>query len=190
MKFEIIRPSRGFSLLEVIVAMGIVATVMIALVGVMPSGVASIQESSVTSIEARIMQEIISDAQAAEWILPDDPVQAKKVTTVDQIVQDVRYYDRFGKLLQKSGGGSNNLNEKSLYAAKLEIVDKKPEVQNRTREELGNRSNIWKLKVLVEYTPSGRPPTWNKKDPKRRITEQSFYITFMGRKKDLGTMKN
>ncbi|MBP7948450.1 MAG: Verru_Chthon cassette protein B [Verrucomicrobiales bacterium] len=177
---------KGFSLLEVIVAMGIVATVMIALVGVMPSGVASIQEASVTSIEARIMQEIISDAQSAEWLNKGaDPF----ITTIDELDDDTRYYDRYGTLLDKSGGNSN-LSQRPAYAAKLEIVDRRPIVQNREREELKQKSNIWKLKVSVEYTPGGKSPTFNKKDPKRRITEQSFYVTFMGRKKDLAEMKN
>lgn len=66
--------ARGFSLIEVIVAMGIVATVMVGLIGIMPAGVESLHDAATTAIQSRIVQELVSDAQQSDWNnLPPPP---------------------------------------------------------------------------------------------------------------------
>lgn len=62
-----VRSTRGFSLVEVTVAMGIVATVLVALLALLPYGMDSIREAKSTQVQARIANEIISELQVADW---------------------------------------------------------------------------------------------------------------------------
>ena len=61
------RRLRGFTLAEVMVALAIVATVMIGLLGMIPMAVRSIRESANLAIQGRIAQEILGNIQMAEW---------------------------------------------------------------------------------------------------------------------------
>ena len=60
--------SHGFTLAEVMIAMGIVASVMVALLGMIPLGVRSVREATNLTISGRIAQEVISNVQQANWI--------------------------------------------------------------------------------------------------------------------------
>lgn len=62
-----VRHSSAFSLVEVTVAMGIVATVLVALLALLPYGMDSIREAKSTQVQARIANEIISELQVADW---------------------------------------------------------------------------------------------------------------------------
>lgn len=57
----------GFTLAEVMIAMGIVASVMVALLGMIPLGVRSVREATNLTISGRIAQEVISNIQQANW---------------------------------------------------------------------------------------------------------------------------
>ena len=69
MKFAPRSPRRhsGFTLIEVTIALGIAATVMIALLGLLPMSLDQMRESrNMTSI-ARISEDIINDVQLMKW---------------------------------------------------------------------------------------------------------------------------
>ena len=57
----------GFTLAEVMIAMGIVASVMVGLLGMIPLGVRTIREATNLTISGRIAQEVISNVQQANW---------------------------------------------------------------------------------------------------------------------------
>ncbi|RBP39134.1 uncharacterized protein (TIGR02598 family) [Roseimicrobium gellanilyticum] len=66
---HIIRFARalGFSLAEVTMAVGITAIGSLALVGLMPSGLDSLRQSSAQVAEAKIVQAVTADYQMADW---------------------------------------------------------------------------------------------------------------------------
>ena len=61
------RKRSGFSLVEIVVAVGIVATVMVALLGMIPTGLSTVNEAADTMAEIRIAQQVIGEVQLTEW---------------------------------------------------------------------------------------------------------------------------
>lgn len=61
------RQNLGFSLIEICVAVGIVATVMVALLGMIPTGLNTVNEAADTMAEIRIAQQVIGEMQMADW---------------------------------------------------------------------------------------------------------------------------
>lgn len=59
--------SNGFSLPEVTMAVGIASMAIVLLLGLIPSGLSSIREASVTLSETRIFQQVIGEIQGADW---------------------------------------------------------------------------------------------------------------------------
>lgn len=57
----------GFSLVEIVVAVGIVATVMVALLGMIPTGLNTVNDAAHTMSEIRIAQQLLGEMQSAEW---------------------------------------------------------------------------------------------------------------------------
>ena len=97
------RENTGFSLVEIVVAVGIVATVMVALLGMIPTGLNTVNEAADTMAEIRIAQQILGEVQMASW---DD---------LDQWDSKPYYYDGEGNKLDSKEGG------KVRYTCRVEI---------------------------------------------------------------------
>ncbi len=61
------RANSGFSLVEIVVAVGIVATVMVALLGMIPTGLNTVNEAADTMAEIRIAQQVLGEVQMTAW---------------------------------------------------------------------------------------------------------------------------
>lgn len=163
--------------------MGIVASVMLALVGVMPVGVKSLHEASITAIESRIAQEIISEAQSADW----RKSRGSKASAGDNVLWDlegVRYYDRMGR---QQKDRNENAAEPSIYCAKIAITADTGSASSATAAvKIQGREyyHLRRIKVLVEYTPGGLPPTFATNDPKRRVKTFTGLVANMGKDDD------
>lgn len=103
---------QGFSLVEVTVAMGIVATVLVALLALLPYGMDSIREAKSTQVQARIANEIISELQVADW--GSEPAY-KKLADYNGAV---RRYDSEGTLIDDKAG-SNKAD--TIYKVQIEV---------------------------------------------------------------------
>ncbi|MEM0895962.1 MAG: Verru_Chthon cassette protein B [Verrucomicrobiota bacterium] len=88
--------NRGFSLVETVIAVAIVATVMISLLAMLPVGLDSLSEAKKTDIQARIMQTIVSEVQMTGWKL-NEGFEANLAT---KFPSQVRYYDDEGNELE------------------------------------------------------------------------------------------
>ena len=71
---------RGFSLVEVAIAIAILAIAMVALIGLLPSGMSNFQQAMDTTVTSQIAQSVLHDAGQAEFndlidlkSLPGDP---------------------------------------------------------------------------------------------------------------------
>lgn len=176
MKTLSLKTQRGFSLIEVIVAMGIASTVMVGLIGIMPAGVESLHDASTTTIQARIVQDLISDAQMSDWDVR--PVgnngEDKSYLTDLAGMANSRKYDSEGNLI----AGGKNAAAATSYATLLELptgADLNPTVLSTTYKHLK------KVLITVEFTPGGRAPDFNANGPRARfIKKYSFYIANMG----------
>lgn len=61
------RHRRGFSLVETTIAVGIAATVLVALVGLIPVSLDTLREASNTTATARIVQAVTADYRMRNW---------------------------------------------------------------------------------------------------------------------------
>ena len=111
------RQSQGFSLVEVALALGIVAFAFVSLFGLLPTGLGVFRSAIDTSNETWIMQGLNSMIQVTEW---------SKIRNLgyDQS-GEVYYYNEEGRLTdsKKAPNSDPKVQEKRLYAVKLIIDD-------------------------------------------------------------------
>ena len=73
----------GFTLAEVLIALGIVATVMVGMLAMIPHAIGSIRESNSLTIKGRIAQEVISNIQMSDWGQIDEDYKGKPPSKYD-----------------------------------------------------------------------------------------------------------
>ncbi|MES2308311.1 MAG: Verru_Chthon cassette protein B, partial [Verrucomicrobiota bacterium] len=86
--------TRGFSLIELVLAIGIVAFALVTLLGLVPVGIKIFQESASVSIRTQIIQQMLSLANQSDF---------EKIRS-EEAIPEVIYYDAFG------GTNANNMN--------------------------------------------------------------------------------
>lgn len=102
---------RGFSLVETTIAVGIAATVLVALVGLIPVSLDTLREASNTTASARIVQSISSDYRMRDW---SDVLQQQQ-----QGSQEDYSFDGQGTRV-KTGDTS------AIFTARVSVTDAKP----------------------------------------------------------------
>ena len=151
---------RGFTLAEVMIALGIVATVMVGMLAAMPNALSSIKASNNLTIMGRISQEVISDIQMSDW---DD---------VDKNFKDQKFfYDNEGLPYEGRTG------QFKTYEARVELL--------QDRVSLGSNIEyssdlLRKVKVQVEYLTNG---DYNRSEPIRRQNTQEYHFVVANQNK-------
>ena len=136
--FPLTRPRRqGFSLVEVTVAMGIVATVLVALLALLPYGMDSIREAKSTQVQARIANEIISELQVADW--GSSPTYSK-LAEYDGIV---RNYDAEGTMIEDK---KDKDKDDTIYKVQVEV----PVTEKVQLRGMGAGSGRYMRRVVVK----------------------------------------
>lgn len=113
------RKTFGFSLVEIVVAVGIVATVMVALVGMIPTGLNTVNEAAHTMAEIRIAQQILGEVQLTEW---------KEIDKWE--AEGPYYYDLEGNKLDGDDVS------KTVYTCQVEVEEAAPLPQAEANEYL------------------------------------------------------
>jgi uncharacterized protein (TIGR02598 family) len=176
---KILRPScvQGFSLVEVIISIGIVATVMLGLIGIMPAGMSQLLDAQRNTIENRIVQELISEAQSADWARadPSDPNAKAKLNLNEDVVGDrnVTFYDVHGNRISNDQRGRNGII--SQYAAIVLTTDN-PKYLGAPQ----GYKHLKQCRVLVEFTPNGRNPDFQAQSRQKFVREFPFIVANMG----------
>jgi len=106
----------GFSLLEVTLAIGIIAFAFVALLGLIPSGLQVFRESIDTANEMWIMQNMNSMVQVTPW------------KQVKNLSKWTFYFDEEGRLTDKEGpdaasDADQEVKDRRIYAVKLIFGD-------------------------------------------------------------------
>lgn len=149
------RRRAAFTLAEVMIALGIVASVMVGMLGMIPHAVRSVRESNNLTVMGRIANEVISDIQMSQW---------------DQIDRDYKdktfQYDNEGLLFEGRAG------QKPAYEAKVTLP---VEPVSLSKEFEYRADHLRKIEVTVEFTPGG---DYNKdKAVRQRNTKKySFFV--------------
>jgi len=98
--------ARGFSLIEIAIALGILAFALIPVLGLMPIGLTTLRDTVDTTVSARIAQTVVNQAQQADY----NSLPVTGGTTY--------YFDEQGDLIPNSTGA---LSTGALYKASLQI---------------------------------------------------------------------
>lgn len=104
--------SHGFSLVEVALALGIVAFAFVSLFGLLPAGLSTFRNAIDTSNEARIVQSFVSKVIATDFENLDKKVD---YSTTNEIV----YFDEEGSQVDTSVKPISSKQLDRIYAAKL-----------------------------------------------------------------------
>lgn len=108
-----LRPHRaaGFSLVEVVLAIGIVSFAFVALLGLLPAGLSTFRTAIDTSNEAHIVQALAGRAQLTDYVRLPDLDYANK--------QEIFYFDEEGSAVDTSNTEIPELKPQRLYEAKM-----------------------------------------------------------------------
>lgn len=93
-----LRTQRAFSLVEVVLAIGVVSFAFVAILGLLPAGMSQFRKAIDTSVAADIAQRVIDDAQQTDWdTLTNIPWPA------------YRYFDERGvEIIPRSAGAATD----------------------------------------------------------------------------------
>lgn len=150
----------GFTLAEVMIAMGIVASVMVALLGMIPLGVRQVREATNLTISGRIAQEVISNIQQSNW---------KDIEkTFDK---NTFKFDHEGFLIRP-----DSKEQTATYEARVNLTSS---TSINFGETAYPKDTLRKVLITVEYTPDGmkiqvKPNQY--KDGNPNIQNYNFYV--------------
>ena len=135
------RSAQGFSLVEVALALGIVAFAFVSLFGLLPTGLGVFRSAIDTSNETWIMQGLNSMIQVTEW------------SKLDDLEREVFYYNEEGRLTDTMANPNSDPKIKAsrLYAVKM-LVDHKFSRPNDTSDLLPNS-----VRVVALFAPFANP---------------------------------
>lgn len=148
----------GFTLAEVMIAMGIVASVMVALLGMIPLGVRSVREATNLTISGRIAQEVISNVQQANWadVLTNYNNKAFK-------------FDNEGFLIR----GAQAKGQTHSFEARVQV----PTAPINIGKTVYDVSTLKKILIEVEFTPAGiKVPIKPGETKNPNIIKYNFYV--------------
>jgi len=109
----------GFSLPEVTMAVGIASMAIVLLLGLIPSGLSSIRDASVTLSETRIFQQVIGEIQGSNWGVTSAGAGGGPMTysLLPNYNQAKRYFDDQGTPLGDQDANSLRLG----YVARISL---------------------------------------------------------------------
>ena len=97
---------KGFSLVEVVIAVGITGFALLALVALLPHGIKTMRDAGNISAEARISQALVGEVMLSEW------------EEIEDFHNTYRYYDNQSIEIKK---GDADFDERHIYTAKIEV---------------------------------------------------------------------
>ena len=101
--------NKGFTLVETVLALGIVATVMVTLMALLPTGMDIMKEAGTNTVGARIANQLVSEIQLSDY------------EKIQQWNGKEYYFDDMGTELTKNDQESKN---RRIYTARIEVDEK------------------------------------------------------------------
>ena len=130
----------GFTLIEVVLALGIAATALVSLFGLLPTGLKTFRNTVNTAVSSQIAERAFNDIQVANW----SDVQSTN-----------RYFDEQGNELTNSGS-SNAPN--CLYWVLVNITNSLSGTAATSTTLMGSTStNLMTVTIMVANNPERHP---------------------------------
>jgi uncharacterized protein (TIGR02598 family) len=121
----------AFSLVEITLAIGIVAFAFVALLGLVPVGLGSFRQSLDTSVRSQIVQRIATEAQQTDFKL------------LQKLEDANRYYDDEGTEVRPDEKA------RSIYTVKIELPTKGQTIAGESKSE-----NLAIVLITIAYDPA------------------------------------
>ena len=132
----------GFSLVEVVIAVGIMALGIVAVLGLLPHGLAMTKKTSDLTYQTRIFQHLLSEYQSMPW---------EELEPTSSGGGQARIFDYQGIEL---GSGSTSQQELfASYVAKVEIASDPVELPHVNGQSVTNQ-HLRRLVVRIAATPN------------------------------------
>jgi uncharacterized protein (TIGR02598 family) len=132
----------GFSLVEVVLAVGIMALGVVTILGLLPHGLEVSRQTANEQAESRIIDSIVGELQAMDWVTLN--TQAKAVTSKEYL------YDDQGLSLE--GLSDSEVSASLSYVARVDIPDL--DVYLPTNAVAGAKNyNLRRVVIDVAATP-------------------------------------
>ena len=131
------RRSSGFSLVEIVIAVGVVSFALIALLGLLPAGLKTFKGTMNMAVGSQIAQRVFNDIQVSDW---------------STIGATNRFFDEQGNELTNS----NAVN--CIYWVQVTTTNAATGT-NSTRFMSSTSTNLMTVTVVVANNPAGWNPT-------------------------------
>ena len=161
--------TRGFTLVETVLALGIVATVMVTLMALLPTGMDIMKEAGTNTVGARIANQLVSKLQLSDY----DKIQ--------QWHDEERYYDDMGTEVFKS---DDDFKMRRIYTAKVEVDEESPELPGKNKNDYLRRVVV-KVAGFTGGEPDFADPP-SDGDPNKKVKKDyhSYWTYIVDTKKD------
>lgn len=135
--------SHGFSLVEVVIAVGIMAVGIVAVLGLLPHGLAMTKKTSDLTYQTRIFQHLLSEYQSMSW-------SALEAGTSGGGAAQQRLFDYQG--IELTSASTNQQQQFISYVASIEISPNPVELPHTNGQPKGNE-HLRRLVVRIAATP-------------------------------------
>lgn len=129
----------GFSLVEVVLAIGIVAVGFIAVFGLLPSGLSLFRQAMDASVTAQIAQRILSDAQETDF---DVLLKSGTASGSQYYVLPMRYFDDQGSEVKVGNPDSPTAAEKAKALYHVRVRASKPGDADPAKHDDGHFTSL------------------------------------------------
>lgn len=154
----------AFTLVETVLAIGIVSTVMIALMGLIPVGMKMMKEAGVNTVGARIANKLLGEVQLSEF---DD---------IQQYNGKIYWFDDMGTQLKK---GEDESKIRRIYTAKIEVEEESPKIPGAQENKFLKRVVVKVSNVLGDEPDFKDPVAESGANQKRIKKDYRSYWTFI-----------
>ena len=161
--------TKGFTLVETVLALGIVATVMVTLMALLPTGMDIMKEAGTNTVGARIANQLVSEVQLSDY----DKIQ--------QWNGEERYYDDMGTQISKN---DEQFKMRRIYTARVEVDEESPELPGKYKNDYLKRVVV-KVAGFTGGEPDFKDPP-SDGDPNRKVKKdyRSYWTYIVDTKKD------
>lgn len=148
---------RAFSLVEVVLAIGIAAFAFVAILGLLPTGLGVFRQAMDTSVCAQIAQRVISDSQQTDFttLIEQDDLTKRNDPANFTLRKPVRYFDEQGNEVLAKGGGALSDEErlKIIYHVNTRVMTRTDVPKTNTGPD---SAYLATLTVQVANNPANR----------------------------------
>ncbi len=122
------RSRGGFSLIEVVMAIGVVAFALVAIIGLLPAGMSVYRNAAANSAATQIFEKVLADARQTDFsvLIYQGAGQPNSAATSGRAFREpkLRYFDEAGEEVVPRSGGALSAEEqaKVIYHVNTRIV--------------------------------------------------------------------